>query len=168
MASIEEVRAGIGQANDKAQESLGALQQAHSSLEQAQGLLQQSTEGSSQADVNEANGLLQQAISSIDEVQQNVQAAIQAAEGVASPAMSSVEEVRAMLLGAVEEIGQARRHAGDARGCLADAMGLLDGLGEHREPLVPTELRRATDELDRGLGFIGAGEQRIAEIAARL
>jgi hypothetical protein len=47
-------------------------------------------------------------------------------------------------------------------------MGLLDGLGEHREPLVPVELRRATDELDRGLGFIGAGEQRVAEIAARL
>ena len=82
--------------------------------------------------------------------------------------MSSVEEVRAMLLGAVEQLGQARRHAGDARGCLADAMGLLDGLGEHREPLVPTELRQATDELDRGLGFIGAGEQRITEIAARL
>jgi hypothetical protein len=53
-------------------------------LEQAQGLLQQSTEGSTQADVNDANGLLQQAISSIDEVQQNVQAAIQAAEGVAA------------------------------------------------------------------------------------
>jgi len=51
MASIEEVRGGIAQANDKAQESLGALQQA---------------------------------ISSIDEVQQNVQAAIQAAEGVAA------------------------------------------------------------------------------------
>ena len=67
MASIEEVRAGIGQANDKAQESLGALQQAHSSLEQAQGLLQQTTDGSTQADVTEANGLLQQAISSIDE-----------------------------------------------------------------------------------------------------
>ena len=45
MASIEEVRAGIGQANDKAQESLSALQQAHSSLEQAQGLLQQTTDG---------------------------------------------------------------------------------------------------------------------------
>jgi hypothetical protein len=82
MASIDEVRAGIGQANDKAQESLSALQQAHSSLEQAQTLLQQTTEGSNQADVNEANGLLQQAISSIDEVQQNVNAAIQAAEGV--------------------------------------------------------------------------------------
>ena len=159
---------GIGQANDKAQESLGALQQAHSSLEQAQGLLQRSTEGSSQADVPEANGLLPQAIGSINEVQQNVQAAIQAAEGVASQAMSSLEEVRAMLLGAVEEIGQARRHAGDARGRLADAVGVLTGLGEHREPLVPPELRRATDELDRGLGLIGAGEQRIADIAARL
>ena len=82
--------------------------------------------------------------------------------------MSSVEEVRAMLLGAVEELGQARQHAGEARGCLADAVGLLDGLGEHREPLVPIELRRATDELERGIGFIGAGEQRVAEIAARL
>jgi len=82
--------------------------------------------------------------------------------------MSSVEEVRAMLLDAVEEIGQARRYAGDARGCLADAVGVLTDLGEHREPLVPTELRRATDELERGLDFIGAGAQRIAEIAARL
>jgi hypothetical protein len=34
--------------------------------------------------------------------------------------------------------------------------------------LVPTELRRATDELDRGLDFIGAGEQRITDIAAGL
>ncbi len=84
MASIEEVRAGIGLANDKASESLGALQQAHSSLEQAQGLLQRATEGSSQADAPEATGLLTQAIGSINEVQQNVQAAIQAAEGVAN------------------------------------------------------------------------------------
>lgn len=82
--------------------------------------------------------------------------------------MSSLEEVRAMLLGAVEELGQARRHAGDAHGCLTDAMGLLNGLGEHREPLVPPELKRATDELDRGIGIIGVGEQRISEIAARL
>ena len=82
--------------------------------------------------------------------------------------MSSVEEVRAMLLGAVEEIELARQHAGEARGCLADAVGVLSGLGEHREPLVPTELRRATDELERGLDLIGAGEQRIADIAARL
>ena len=107
MASIEEVRAGIGQANDKAQESLGALQQAHSSLEQAQGLLQRSTEGSSQADVNEANGLLPAGR------QQHRRGAAERPGGDpgrgrrASPAMSSVEEVRAMLLGAVEELGQA-------------------------------------------------------------
>ena len=65
MASIEEVRAGIGLATDKASESLGALEQAHSSLEQAQGMLMQATEGSSQADAPEATGLLTQAISSI-------------------------------------------------------------------------------------------------------
>ncbi|MBA3905627.1 MAG: hypothetical protein H0X35_02920, partial [Pseudonocardiales bacterium] len=57
--------------------------------------------------------------------------------------MSSLEEVRAMLLGAVEEIGHARQYAGVASGSIADAVGLLAGLGEHREPLVPPELRRA-------------------------
>jgi hypothetical protein len=71
MASIEEVRAGIALANDKASESLGALQQAHSSLEQAQGALLRATEGSGQADVSEANGLLAQAVGSISEVQQS-------------------------------------------------------------------------------------------------
>jgi methyl-accepting chemotaxis protein len=84
MASIEEVRAGIALANDKASESLGALQQAHSSLEQAQASLQRVTEGSTQSDVSEANGLLAQAVSSISEVQHAVQAAIQASEGVAN------------------------------------------------------------------------------------
>lgn len=84
MASIEEVRAGIALANDKASESLGALQQAHSSLEQAQGELARVTEGSNQADVSEANGLLAQAVGSITEVQQAVAAAIQASEGVAN------------------------------------------------------------------------------------
>lgn len=84
MASIEEVRAGIALANDKASESLGALQQAHSALEQAQGMMLRVSEGSGQADVNEANGLLAQAVGSVVEVQQAVAAAIQAAEGVAS------------------------------------------------------------------------------------
>lgn len=84
MASFEEVRAGISVANDKASESLGALQQAHSALEQAQGMMLRVSEGSGQADVSEANGLLAQAVGSIVEVQQAVAAAIQAAEGVAS------------------------------------------------------------------------------------
>jgi hypothetical protein len=84
MASIEEVRAGIALANDKAAESLGALQQAHSSLEQAQGALMRVTEGSAQADVSEANALLAQAVGSVTDVQQAVAAAIQASEGVAA------------------------------------------------------------------------------------
>lgn len=73
-----------------------------------------------------------------------------------------------MLLDAAEEIGHARQYAGVARRRLADAVGVLTGLGEHREPLVPVELTRAADELDRGLGLIGAGENQVAEIAARL
>jgi hypothetical protein len=84
MASFEELRAGIALANDKASESLGALQQAHSALEQAQGMMLRVSEGSGQADVSEANGLLAQAVGSVVEVQQAVAAAIRAAEGVAS------------------------------------------------------------------------------------
>jgi hypothetical protein len=84
MASIEEVRAGIAQANEKASESLNALQNAQASLEQAQNELQRITEGSSQSDVNEANNMLATAVSGIGDVQQAVQAAIKASEGVAS------------------------------------------------------------------------------------
>ncbi|MCW2716270.1 MAG: hypothetical protein QOG20_40 [Pseudonocardiales bacterium] len=84
MASFEEVRSGIALANDKASESLGALQQAHSALEQAQGMMLRVSEGSGQADVSEANGLLAQAVGSVVEVQQSVAAAIQAAESVAA------------------------------------------------------------------------------------
>lgn len=84
MASFEEVRAGITLANEKASESLGALQQAHSALEQAQGMMLRVSEGSGQADVSEANGLLAQAVGSVIEVQQAVAAAIQASEGVAA------------------------------------------------------------------------------------
>lgn len=73
-----------------------------------------------------------------------------------------------MLLGAVEEITKARHSAGVARSRIDDAVGVLSGLGEHREPLVPPELSRAADELDRGLGLIGAGERTVTDIAARL
>ncbi|HEX4246915.1 MAG TPA: hypothetical protein VH008_03545 [Pseudonocardia sp.] len=82
MASIEEVRSGIALANQKASESLGALQQAGSQLEEAQQSLTRVTEGSQQADVNEANGQLQQAVQNISEVQQLVRSAISAAEGI--------------------------------------------------------------------------------------
>ena len=84
MASIEEVHAGIRLAVDKASESLGALQQAYVSLEQALGVLQHSTEGSPQADVSRATGLFSQAVNGVQETQQSVQAGISEAEAVAN------------------------------------------------------------------------------------
>lgn len=83
--------------------------------------------------------------------------------------MSALVEVRAMLLGAVEELDRARAQAGVARAHLADAVGVLDGLGEvHAEPLVPPQLLRAAAELDRGLALIGAGRHCVTDIAGRL
>ncbi len=84
MASIDEVRAGISLANEKASESVGALQQAHASLEEAQGVLMRVTEGSGQDDVAEANGFLAQALGCVSDAQQAVKAAVAAAEGVAN------------------------------------------------------------------------------------
>ena len=76
----------------EANEGLGALQQAHASLEQAQGALMQATEGSGQADVTEANGLLAQAVSSIEEVRQQVSAAISGVGGRREPPVSVAKE----------------------------------------------------------------------------
>jgi hypothetical protein len=84
MASIDEVRAGIALANEKASESVGALQQAHAALEEAQAMLMQVTEGSGQADVAEANGFVAQALGAVADSQQAVKAAIAASEGVAN------------------------------------------------------------------------------------
>lgn len=84
VASIEEVRAGVAASNEKSNEGLGAVQQAHACLEEAQGMLMTATEGSGQGDVSEANGLLAQAVNSLDEVRQQVSAAISAAESVAN------------------------------------------------------------------------------------
>lgn len=84
MASVEEVRAGIAQANQQANESMAALQQASSALEQAQSSLTMVTQGSGQPDAEQANGLLAQAVSSITEATQSVRAAISTAESYAA------------------------------------------------------------------------------------
>ncbi len=84
MASFEEVRAGIALANDKASESLTALQQAHTALEAAQGMMLRVSEGSDQTDVSDANALLSQAVTAVVEVEAAVTAAIQVSEGVAA------------------------------------------------------------------------------------
>jgi hypothetical protein len=83
--------------------------------------------------------------------------------------VNGVGDVRVALAGAAEQIGTAHRHAGVAQARLADAAAVLDGLGEeHSEPLVPGELRRAVDELERGLGLISGGAAAVADIDARL
>jgi hypothetical protein len=84
MSNIGEVRSGLALAADHASESLGALQLAHASLEQSQGALLRVAEGSVQADVGEASGLLTRAIAATLEAQQAAAAAVQASEGIAA------------------------------------------------------------------------------------
>jgi hypothetical protein len=78
-------------------------------------------------------------------------------------------EVRAVLAGVAEQLGSAYQHAGIARARIADAVAVLDGLGEqHSEPLVPPELLQAAEELERGLGLITGGANAVSDIDARL
>jgi hypothetical protein len=83
--------------------------------------------------------------------------------------VSDLGEVRAVLAGVAEQLGSAYQHAGIARARIADAVAVLDGLGEqHSEPLVPPELLQAAEELERGLGLITHGATAVADIDARL
>jgi hypothetical protein len=83
--------------------------------------------------------------------------------------VTDLGEVRAVLAGVAEQLGSAYQQAGIARARIADAVSVLDGLGEqHSEPLVPAELRQAADELERGLGLITGGASAVADIDARL
>ena len=84
MASIEEVRAGIARRTTRPRRASAPCSRPSPRWRQAQGELPRVTEGSGQADVSEANSLLAQAVTSVTEVQQSVQAAIQASEGVAN------------------------------------------------------------------------------------
>jgi hypothetical protein len=83
--------------------------------------------------------------------------------------VSNLGELRLALAGVAEQIGEAYQQAGFARARIADAVALLDGLGQqHSEPLVPPALRRAAEELDRGLALISGGAAAVADIDARL
>jgi hypothetical protein len=84
MASVEEVRAGIARANAQATEGIAALQQASSSLEQAQGALTLVTQGSDHADAGQANALLADALRTVGEAAQSVNTAISKAESYAA------------------------------------------------------------------------------------
>lgn len=81
----------------------------------------------------------------------------------------SLGELRAVLAGVGERLGEALGYASTARDRLSDALGLLTALdGQHSEPLVPPDLRRAGDELDRGLQLISSGAAVVADIGTRL
>jgi hypothetical protein len=81
----------------------------------------------------------------------------------------SLTEVRQLLAGVAEQLGSAYQHAGLARSRIAAAVQVLDGLDRgHPEPLVPPELRKAAEELDRGLTLISGGVAAVADIDARL
>jgi hypothetical protein len=81
----------------------------------------------------------------------------------------SLGELRAVLMEVRERLGDALGYAATARDRLSDALGMLSDLdGQHSEPLVPPELHRAGDELDRGLQLISGGAAAVADIGARL
>jgi hypothetical protein len=80
MAGVEEIRAGIALANEKASASIAALQQAAQSLEEAQQSLSQATSGSSQQEVSQAHGLLAEALQGITGMQSTIQASISSAD----------------------------------------------------------------------------------------
>jgi hypothetical protein len=82
VASIEEVRAQLASANDKASEVLGQLQGIGSGLEEAQAIISRTTEGSGQADVSEANTAFAAAANGINDVMNQVQAGISSNEAV--------------------------------------------------------------------------------------
>lgn len=82
MASIEEVRAAIAQAIDKAKSSASALQQAASLAEDAQQLMTSVTQGSVQADVETTNAQFAQVVSGVSELQNYLGAGISGAEGI--------------------------------------------------------------------------------------
>jgi hypothetical protein len=83
MAGVEEVRAGIALANQKASESIAALQQATLALEEAQQALAGATHGSSQEEIQHAHGMLAEAAQSLTGVQGTINASISSAEGYA-------------------------------------------------------------------------------------
>ncbi|MBK1785009.1 hypothetical protein [Prauserella cavernicola] len=80
MPGVEEIRAGIALANEKASAGIAALQQAAQSIEEAQQTLSMATSGSTQQEVNQAHGLLAEALQGINGTQSTIQACISSAE----------------------------------------------------------------------------------------
>jgi hypothetical protein len=84
MANIEEVRGGILSAKEKSNEALGAVNEAHSKMEEAQGMLARVTEGSGQIDVTTALGLAAQSVNDLEQCRMQISALLSESEGVAN------------------------------------------------------------------------------------
>lgn len=84
MASIEEVRAAIAQAVEKGGQSAAALQQAADLAEDAQALLSTATQGSMQADVEQANAHFAEVANGVGELQKFLGSGISQAESINS------------------------------------------------------------------------------------
>jgi len=84
MAGVDEIRAGIGLANQKASEAIAALQQATLQLDEARTALMTATQGSAQDDVTQAHGLLAEAAQAIEGVRSTIMAGISSADSYAA------------------------------------------------------------------------------------
>ncbi|WP_447005483.1 hypothetical protein ACRAKI_02805 [Saccharothrix isguenensis] len=84
MASIEEVRAAIAQAVEKADQGIKALQQAADLAGEAQALLSTATQGSNQADVEQANASFAEVVNGVSDLQQHLGHGIAQAESINS------------------------------------------------------------------------------------
>ncbi|MEV1291407.1 hypothetical protein [Pseudonocardia sp. NPDC049635] len=82
MANIDEIRAGIGAANQRATESLGALRHVRNAIEEAGSALSQQTYGTAQQDAEQARALFAAAAAKVDEVEQAVHVAMNAADDI--------------------------------------------------------------------------------------
>ncbi|PRY46496.1 hypothetical protein [Umezawaea tangerina] len=84
MASIEEVRAAIAQAIEKAGQSAAALQQAADLAEDAQALLSSAVQGSAQSDAEQANAQFAEVVNGVSDLQKHLGAGISQAESINS------------------------------------------------------------------------------------
>ncbi|MDQ3406371.1 MAG: hypothetical protein M3548_23745 [Actinomycetota bacterium] len=84
MAGVEEIRAGIAVATERAQAGIAAMTQASMQLDEARSALMTATQGTGQADMAQAHGMLAEALQTIAGAQATVQACISSAEGYAA------------------------------------------------------------------------------------
>ncbi|PWW54896.1 hypothetical protein [Actinokineospora spheciospongiae] len=80
MAGVEEIRAAIAQATEKAQSGIAAITQASMQLDEAQSALLNATRGSTRAEASQSQALLAEALQALRGVQTTIQSSIASAE----------------------------------------------------------------------------------------